>query len=143
MDNWIAVVSGEHVQRGRAAGIMQVCHGKASALRRVSAGDRVALYSPTLTFRGKDRLRAFTALGIARDGEAYQFDMGGGFRPFRRDMDWFDTRDAPIQPLLDVLDFTAGNRNWGYKLRFGLFSISGHDMQAIAEAMTAMLPGSA
>ena len=42
--NWLAVASAEHVEIGRSAGFMQVCHGKASPLRRVQPGDRVVYY---------------------------------------------------------------------------------------------------
>jgi hypothetical protein len=135
MRNWIAVASADHVRRGRAAGFMQVCHGKASPLRRVQPGDRVAYYSPTVAFGGTDKCRAFTSLGIVREGQPYACDMGGGFRPFRRDVDWLEGHDAPIEPLLATLDFAAGKRNWGYQLRFGLFAVSDHDMQTIAAAM--------
>jgi EVE domain len=133
--DWIGVASAEHVRHGLRIGIMQLCHGKASPLRRLRSGDRIAYYSPTATFRGKDKLQAFTALGILRAGEPYQFDMGGGFCPYRRDVDWFETQDAPIAPLLDALDFTAGKCNWGYQFRFGLFAISERDMARIARAM--------
>src|SRR5579864_8135925 len=135
--NWIAVASADHVRLGREAGFMQVHHGKAAALRRISPGDWVIYYSPTAAFGGKDKLRAFTAIGVVSDGVSYQADMGDGFRPFRRDVVWLDAHEAPIQPLLGVLEFTAGNRNWGYHLRFGLFPISDHDRQIIAEAMQA------
>jgi hypothetical protein len=114
---------------------MQLCHGKAAPLRRVQPGDVIAYYSPTITFRGKDKCQAFTALGIVREGQPYPFDMGAGFCPFRRDVAWFETRKAPIQPLLDRLDFTAGKRNWGYQLRFGLFVVSDYDIRYIAQAM--------
>jgi hypothetical protein len=138
--NWIAVASAEHVRRGREAGFMQVCHGKAAPLRRIKPGDRVAYYSPTVEFRGKDKLQAFTAIGIVKVGEPYQFDMGDGFCPFRRDVAWLKAYETPILPLLDALDFSAGVKNWGYPLRFGLFSISDHDLQIIAAAMGAQLP---
>jgi hypothetical protein len=133
--NWVAVASADHVRRGREAGFMQVCHGKASPLRRIHPGDRVAYYSPTVAFRGADKCRAFTSFGIVREGQPYEADTGGGFCPFRRDVEWLETRDAPIEPLLSRLEFAAGKRNWGYPLRFGLFAVSDHDMQAIAEAM--------
>jgi hypothetical protein len=133
--NWIAVASADHVRRGLGSGIMQVCHGKVSPLRRVQPGDRIAYYSPTLVFRGKAKCQAFTALGVVRGGEAYQVDMGEGFCPFRRDVEWLPTRSAPIAPLLETLDFAAGKRNWGYQLRFGLFAVSDHDMRVIAAAM--------
>jgi hypothetical protein len=133
--NWIGVASAEHVRNGRQSGVMQLCHGKAAPLKRAQPGDVIAYYSPTITFRGKDKCQAFTALGIVRAGEPYPFDMGGGFCPFRRDVDWLETHDAPIAPLLDALDFTRGRRNWGYQLRFGIFAVSDHDMALIAAAM--------
>lgn len=133
--SWIAVASAEHVQRGRVAGFMQVCHGKGGPLRRLRAGDRVVYYSPTVTFGGKDRLQAFTALGTVRAGEPYQYDMGGGFVPFRRDVDWQDAQPASILPLLERLELTAGKKNWGYGFRFGLLEICAEDMAVIEAAM--------
>ncbi len=133
--NWISVASAEHVRRGQGERFMQVCHGKVAPLRRVKPGSRVAYYSPTETFGGADRLQAFTALGVVRDGEAYQADMGGGFHPFRRDIDWLATNPASIKPLLDQLELTRGQRNWGRKFRFGLIAISARDMTVIATAM--------
>lgn len=132
---WIAVASAEHVRRGRAEGFMQVCHGKAGPLRRVKPGDRVAYYSPTVTFAAKDRLQAFTAIGTVREGEAYLADMGGGFRPWRRDVAWDEAREAPIRSLLDALDITAGEPNWGYRFRFGLLPVGRQDFERIETAM--------
>lgn len=133
--NWVAVAAAEHVRRGRAAGFMQVCHGKAAPLRRVKPGDRVVYYSPTVTFRGTDGLQAFTAFGVVKDGEPFAVDMGGGFCPFRREVDWFAGREVPIVDLRDRLSFTAGRRNWGYVFRTGLFAIDCADMRTIATAM--------
>jgi hypothetical protein len=116
---------------------MQVCHGKGGPLRRISPGDQVAYYSPTETFGGKDRLQAFTAIGTVRPGIPYQADMGGGFRPFRRDVLWRDAIEAPVRPLLGLLSFTRENKNWGYQLRFGLFEIDAEDMRLIGEATSA------
>ncbi len=88
-----------------------------------------------------DKLQAFTALGIVKPGEPHQGDMGGGFKPFRRDVTWLKAKDAPIAPLLDKLAFTAGARSWGAKLRFGLLEVVDADMALIAAAMKARLPG--
>lgn len=134
---WIAVASAEHVRRGRALGFMQICHGKAAPLRRIQPGDWVAYYSPTAEFGCTDKLQAFTAIGVVQAGEPYPFDMGGGFVPYRRDVVWLNAQATPIQPLLQRLEFSAGNKNWGYQLRFGLFEISEHDMRLIETAMTA------
>jgi hypothetical protein len=65
--------------------------------------------------------------------------MGGGFAPFRRNVEWAKAEETPIKPLLDRLHFTAGKSNWGYQLRFGLFPISAHDFSLIAEAMGAKM----
>lgn len=118
---------------------MQVCHGKAAPLRRVRPGDRVAYYSPTMSFQGRDRLQAFTAIGVVKEGEPYLFDMGGGFRPFRRDVQWLAGRPAPVAPLLASLDLAAGTPSWGFRLRAGLVPISERDLETIARAMGAVL----
>ncbi len=116
---------------------MQVCHGKAAPLRRIKPEDRVIYYSPTLEFRGREKFQMFTAIGIVKPGEPYSFDMGGGFRPFRRDVAWLPAREVSILPLLAVLELTAGVGNWGYPFRFGLLAINDHDLQIIAGAMGA------
>ncbi len=134
---WIAVASAEHVRRGRSEGFMQVGHGKAAPLKRIKPGDRVVYYSPAVTLGGKDKLQAFTAIGTVKDGEPYVADMGKGFKPHRRDVNWAKAEEAPIRPLLETLEFTAGKPNWGYQLRFGLFPISAADFRLIANAMHA------
>lgn len=133
--HWIVVASAQHVRRGREGGFMQVNHGKSAPLRRIKPRDGIAYYSPTTILGEKDGLQSFTAIGTVREGEPYQGDMGGGFMPFRRDVDWARADEAPIKPLLDRLELTAGRSNWGYQLRFGLLPISAHDFSLIAEAM--------
>lgn len=140
MKCWIAVAAADHVRFGRSAGFMQVCHGKPAPLAGLRPGDCVAYYSPTARFRGSDTLRAFTAIGVVKDGAPYVADMGNGFRPHRRDVRWLDSREAPIHPLLARLSFSRSTPNWGYRLRLGLVEICEDDMRAIAAAMEAKLP---
>ena len=132
---WIAVASANHVARGRAGGYMQVCHGKEGPLKRLRRGDGVVYYSPTETFGADDVCQAFTAIGTVNDNAPYRFDMGGGFLPFRRNVDWAAASRARIRPLLVHLDFTRGRANWGQPFRVGLFRISAADHAAISEAM--------
>lgn len=120
---------------------MQVCHGKAAPLRRIQAGDRVAYYATTVTMGGTDRLQAFVSIGVVLPGDAYAFDMGDGFVPFRKDVAYLPAQEAPIAPLLDELEFVDDRQRWGSKFRFGLFAISDHDMRLIAQAMGAPLAG--
>jgi hypothetical protein len=139
-NNWIAVASAEHARRGCAQpgqGFMQVCHGKCAPLKRMAPGDRVAYYSPTVTMGGKNTLQSFVSIGIVQPGVPYEFNMGGGFVPFRRDVVYVPAHEAPIAPLLDAFEFVEDRARWGYKFRFGLFKVSDHDMALIASAMGA------
>ncbi|MDM0113162.1 EVE domain-containing protein [Variovorax sp. J22R133] len=138
--NWIAIASAEHARLGRdhaGMGFMQVGHGKHAPLKRVSPGDRVAYYSPATVFGGSDKLQSFVSIGVVQDGEPYEFDMGNGFVPWRRDVRYASSHEASILPLVDQFDFVEDPKRWGYKFRFGLFDISDHDMRLIANAMKA------
>lgn len=138
--NWIAVASRGHVHVGQSGGFMQVCHGRVVPLRRIRPGDMVTYYSPTDFLGSRKPLRAFTAFGIVQAGDPYQVDMGEGFHPWRRDVDWHqDVREVPITPLLNILEFSRERKNWAYPLRFGLVEISDHDMLKIEAAMTEKL----
>ena len=134
---WIAVASVDHLARGKAGGFMQVNHGKQGPLKRIKKGDVVAYYSPLKIYGGAEKLRAFTGLGHITSELPYQGDMGDGFKPFRHDVTWHKSCDAPIEPLLQLLEFTKGKTNWGYQFRFGLFEISETDLRTIATAMAA------
>jgi hypothetical protein len=138
--NWIAIASAEHARLGRdhrPVGFMQVGHGKGAPLKRLRPGDRVAYYSPAQVYGGSDRLQSFVSLGVVQDREPYQFDMGGGFVPWRRDVAYVGTQEAAIAPLLDEFDFVEDRAHWGSKFRFGLFEVGDADMRRIAHAMAA------
>lgn len=135
MNYWLAVASADHVSRGFHGHFMQVCHGKKGPLSRIKPGDGIVYYSPSRVFGKKDGLKAFTAIGYVCDGEPYQYDMGAGFIPFRRDVRWVSHTELSIVPLLDVLDFTSSNKNWGYQLRFGILALNEHDFSIILNRM--------
>ena len=139
--NWIAVASAEHARLGRdhaGIGFMQVGHGKLGPLKRIAPGDRVAYYAPATAFGGRDKLQSFVSIGIVQEAEPYEVDMGRGFVPWRRDVRYATARETSILPLLGQLDFIDDPKRWGYKLRFGLFEVSEHDMRLIADAMHAI-----
>jgi hypothetical protein len=135
--HWIVVASAEHVRRGLAGGFMQAGHGKEAPLRRMKRGDGIICYSPTETLGGKDRLQAFTAIGRIKDENIYAVDMTAGFRPFRRDVTFWESEPTQIAPLLDELALTRGHRHCGARFRFGLVEISRGDFKKIANAMRA------
>jgi hypothetical protein len=72
---------------------------------------------------------------VIKDKAPYPFDMGNGFCPARRDVNWLPCRPSPITPLLQRLGFSAGRKNWAYQLRFGLLEVSKEDMALIAQTM--------
>jgi EVE domain len=132
---WIGVASREHVMKGVAGGFCQLGHGKSAPVKRLAPGDWIAYYSPRTRIDGGEPVQAFTAIGRIKAGEPYEADMGGGFHPVRRDVDYRKAAEAPIRPLLDRLSFTSGQRSWGYAFRRGSFTISVEDFRTVAEAM--------
>jgi EVE domain len=77
--NWIAVASAEHARRGRddpKGGFMQVGHGKLAPLKRISAGDRIAYYAPTIELGRPDKLQCFVSIGAVHGDTPYEANMG-------------------------------------------------------------------
>lgn len=135
MTAWIGVASADHVARGRKGGFMQVNHGKAGPLNRIKPGDTIIYYSPTSEMGGGSKVQSFTAAGCVADKEPYAGAMGGSVVMTRRDVEWLETKVAPIAPLLDDLEFTRGKQNWGFVFRFGVVKISDADRDTILAAM--------
>jgi predicted RNA-binding protein len=132
---WIGVASKDHVLKGVQGGFCQLCHGKHDPLKRLSAGDWIAYYSPRKEINSGDIVQSFTAVGEILDRAPYLFDMGNGFTPYRRDVNFVATEEIPIRSLLDDLSFIKNKKSWGYVFRFGLLEIPRLDFQRIAEAM--------
>lgn len=138
---WAVTASGDHAENGMAWGIVQACHGKAAPLRRMAAGDGVVIYSPKTLRAGGETLMAFTAIGRIADDAPYVFDMGGGFMPWRRGVNWqAQARILPIRPLLKELELTRDQASWGMIFRYGLVQISRKDFALIARAMVLDAP---
>lgn len=132
---WIGVASKEHVKRGVLGGFAQVCHGKAGPLNRMEEGDWIIYYSPTINFGKKEPCQSFTAIGKIKGGEPYTFAMSEDFIPWRRDVAFVQSLEAPINGLLDQLSFIQDKNKWGFPFRRGCFEISREDFQVIAKAM--------
>ena len=135
MQYWIIVASKDHVQRGLEGGFIQANHGKASSLKRMQAGDWVIFYSPKVEYEKPEKLQAFTAIGNVADEDIYQQDMGGGFVPFRRRLNFLPARDVSILPLINELTFIQEKAHWGAPFRFGMLKIPEQDFRLIAEKM--------
>ncbi len=135
---WVGVVSRAHVLRGVAGGFAQLCHGKHGPLARMNVGDWLVYYSPKTDFPDGAPLRAFTALGRVVGENAYAFDMGSGFVPYRRDIAYLkEVREVPIRDVASELEFITSRGNWGMLARRGHFEIEMADLHRIAIAMSA------
>ncbi len=137
MVNWINTISREHVLLGVEGGFTQANHGRLTGVRQLSRGDWIVFYSPRNSYPKGAPVQAFTALGQVVDDEPYQVEATADFHPYRRLVEFVDCVEAPIRPLIDGLDFIEDKTHWGYRFRFGLFSISDHDFALIRSAMTA------
>ena len=127
MRYWINTITRDHVQTGVNGGFTQADHGKQTRLKRLTRGDRVLFYSPRSD-------QKFTALGVVEDDAPYQ-DPDTEF--WRRRMRFVTASDAPIQPLIEDLDFIKNKKSWGFVFRRGFFEIGEADYQKIAGAMGA------
>jgi hypothetical protein len=140
---WLAVVHRDHVRRGVEQGIAQVNHGSRAGIQRMSPGDGLVYYSPRATYPDGAALRAFTAIGLIADGSPWQAApvtmlAKGEVRPWRRRVDYVDAvAEAPIAPLLPVLELTRDTPNWGWLMRRGLLEMTSHDFAVIAGEMGA------
>ncbi|MFN8381150.1 MAG: EVE domain-containing protein [Anaerolineales bacterium] len=132
---WLIVVSKNHVMNGVRWGIAQANHGKAAPLKRMQVGDGIVYYSPKVEFEGNEKLQAFTAIGTVTGETVYQFDMGEGFIPYRRDVKYKECNEVPILPLVPALTFIKDKKSWGYMFRFGFFEIPKIDFDLIASQM--------
>jgi hypothetical protein len=135
MTNWINTVSRDHVRRAVRGRFTQANHGKPHALRRMARGDWIVFYSPRTSHPDGESLQAFTAIGQVVDDEPYQAELSADQQPWRRNVDFLECTETPIRPLIEHLDFIENKQRWGYKFRFGVFTIGGGDLDVIRAAM--------
>ncbi|WP_431682424.1 EVE domain-containing protein [Kitasatospora sp. KL5] len=133
MRAWLGVVCRDHVARGTELGIAQLNHGRRDSIARLGPGDWLVYYSPRTSLAGGRPLRAFTAIGRVADDEIWQADEGG-FKPWRRRVDYLPAADAPLARFDGALDLTSAP-NWGYRLRRGLVELTDHDLGLVRAAM--------
>ncbi len=139
MKYWINCVSKNHVLAGVEGGFTQAAHGKAEPLRQLSSGDVIAFYSEGTLFRAGELLQAFTAIGRVAGKDPFQTKVTPKFNPWRRRVEFIESEEASILPLIPSLAFITDKTNWGLSLRRGLFEISAEDGALIAGAMKADL----
>jgi predicted RNA-binding protein len=137
---WIIVASKDHAATGIKQGIAQACHGKAAPLKRMKVNDKVLIYSSKEHFGEEEKCQKFTAIGCVKDEVVYAYNMGNGFVPYRRNINWYTSKEVSIVPLIETLDFIENKKQWGYPFRYGFFEINEHDYALIAAGMLEAQP---
>lgn len=137
---WIGIACKEHVENGIKLGICQFCHGKSAPAKRLSCGDFVIYYSSKVTMDGTELYQKFTAIGKVTDDNPYQVDMGKNFKPFRRNIEYFNSNHLDIKPLLPLLPFIKNKKSWGYVFRYGFLEIDKESFEIIAKNMIGFNP---
>lgn len=132
---WVNTVSRDHVRAGVSGGFTQADHGNNMRLKRFQQGDYLVFYSPRTHVHSGETLQAFTALGRITDLEPYQVEMSPNFHPWRRNVKFLDSHEAPVRPLIEHLSFITNKDRWGFPFRRGLFEVSKDDFDRIAAAM--------
>ncbi|SRR6266404_2523388 len=137
---WIGVASKNHVANGINLGICQFCHGKLAPAKRLKKNDFIIYYSPKQTMEGSEPCQQFTALGIVVDDSPYQVDINENFKPFRRNVTYFNAQHIDIKPLISILPFIKNKQSWGYIFRYGFFEIDQKSFEIIAQKMLGFNP---
>lgn len=137
---WIGVACKEHVENGVKLGICQFCHGKSGPAKRLSRGDFVIYYSSKVTMEGNKLYQKFSAIGEVTDNAPYQVDQGNGFKPFRRNISYFDAKHLDIKPLVPLLPFIKNKKSWGHVFRYGFLTIDQRSFEIIAHGMLGFNP---
>jgi len=134
---WIVVVDRLGADAAVAGGYVEVSHGKAGPLERMSEGDGIACYAPRDAPDGPP-LQAFTALGRV-DGTPIE-QSPDAHHPFRRGVRWTPVPCTPIRPLLPALEFIHNKSHWGAAFRFGCVRVPPDDFARIVAAMQGASP---
>ncbi|GAA5105741.1 EVE domain-containing protein [Bartonella jaculi] len=134
MKHSIAVISRAHARLAAEFGFLQVCHGKAGALRKTSKGDEVFIYCPRCEMRAGKVLQTIEFQCIFKDNHIYQVEQAPQFTPFRKDVVFNKQAQPVVLKEIQGLEFLT-NPHWGMLARQGFFEITAYDAVRIREAM--------
>lgn len=116
---------------GKKKGFVQAGHGKKASVERLEKDDYIIFYSSKTSLQNGKPVQAFTAVAKIKDRDAYQVLISDTFQPYRKDAVYEDSREIPIRPLIEQLEFITNKTHWGFRFRSGLFEINQHDFELI------------
>lgn len=100
---WIGVASRDHVIKGVQGEFAQLCHGKKTPLKKMNTGDLLIYYSSKKSLKENKPYQKFTAIGRVVGDNVYQVDMGNGFMPFRRNIDFIRCEETSMRCIGVIL----------------------------------------
>lgn len=137
---WIGVACKDHVENGVKWEICQFGHGSIRPSKLLKKGDFVIYYSSKISMESSELYQKFTAIGQVIDHAPYQVEMENGFKPYRRDIKYFDAHHVDIKPLIPSLSFIKNKTSWGYVFRYGFLEINQDSFKIIATSMIGKNP---
>jgi hypothetical protein len=111
MKYYIIVASKDHVNVGENGGFAKAGHGKKSQLIKLKKNDWVIYYSSKETLEERKPYQKFTAISQVTDDEPYQVIINENFKPWRRNVDFYDKLEIEIRPLLSDFKFIVNEKN--------------------------------
>jgi hypothetical protein len=136
---WINCVAKNHVLAAVAEGFVQSADGAAEPMRRLSKDDVIIFYSAGTLFRAGELLHAFTAIGRVAGDAPFQARVSPQSNPWRRRVEFLDSEEASILPVVSELSFITDKTAWAPALKRGVFEIGASDAAVIAAAMKVTL----
>ncbi len=135
MKYYIIVASKDHVNTGKENGFAQAGHGKKVQLDKLKQNDWIIYYSSKDKYQNGKAYQKFTAIGQVMDDEPYQVSVNTEFKPWRRNIDFYSSKDLEIRPLISELAFISNKKKWGLHLMSGFVEIAKDDFERIATVM--------
>jgi EVE domain len=135
---WIGVACLNHIQRGAELGMFGIGHGKRQPLEPMAPGDKIVFYAPKIDHTKTDKAnisQKFKGFGTLLDQPIFSEEIAGACVFGRKIL--FDRIDqaAPIQPLIDQLDFILNKAKWGFPFLRGYVEISQKDWDLIVSQL--------
>lgn len=65
---------------------------------------------------------------------------GGGFKPFRRNINYFEAKRIDVKPLVPLIPFIKNKNSWGYVFSYGFLEIDQESFGIIAHHMLGLNP---
>ncbi len=107
---FLICASRDHVLKGVEGSFAQAGHGRKDFISKPSKGDWVVFYSSKDNFENGKPLQKFTAIGQVVDEEPYQPNTSDNFKPHRRNVEFKNSAEVEIRPLLEHLTFIKNKK---------------------------------